>query len=148
MKSSLISVVSSPSGPCHHDDFFQPQFFTDPLQDVGISFNPCSRNLKQNIIAKVGLILRQDVNLLYSNTKIYYKGTYLFHEEKPLCEKTAPQFSFCGKKKGEFIFYNHSVRFGISSLPKGEYLILLEFVNEQNYKIACVNFTVYSNPLD
>ncbi|KAM3929728.1 lymphocyte antigen 86 [Leptodactylus fuscus] len=131
---------------CKTKDFEAYYKSCDPLQDVGISFNPCSRNLKQHIIAKIGVTLRQDINLLSINTRIYYNGAYLFHEEKTLCEKTAPKLSFCGKRKGEFVLYNHSVKFGFPSLPKGEYFITLELLNENNYIVACANATLYSHP--
>ncbi|XP_077123769.1 lymphocyte antigen 86 isoform X2 [Ranitomeya variabilis] len=88
----------------------------------------------------------QDINLLYSNTRIFINGVNLFHQEKSLCEKTAPKYSFCGKRKGEYVFYNHSVKFGIPELHKGQYYILLELLNEHNYKVACANFTLYSHP--
>ncbi|KAG9479291.1 hypothetical protein GDO78_012782 [Eleutherodactylus coqui] len=88
----------------------------------------------------------QDINVLYMSSKVFYNGAYLFHQEKLLCEKTAPQYSFCGKKKGEFVLYNHPVKFGLPSLPKGEYFITLELLNEHNYKVVCANFTLYSKP--
>lgn len=131
---------------CKTKDFEAYYKSCDPLQDVGVSFIPCSNILKHNLIAKIGVILRQDINLLYINTRIFYNGAYLFHQDKTLCGKTDPKFSFCGKKKGEFVFYNHSVNLGLPALPKGEYAILLELLNEDNYKIACVNFTLYSHP--
>ncbi|XP_073423420.1 lymphocyte antigen 86 [Dendrobates tinctorius] len=130
---------------CKTKDFEVYYKSCDPLQDIGVSFNPCSRILSQRIIAKIGVILRQDINLLYSNTRIFINGVCLFHEEKSLCEKTTPKFSFCGRRKGEYVFYNHSVKFGIAELPKGQYYILLELLNEHNYKIACANFTLYSH---
>ncbi|XP_069814161.1 lymphocyte antigen 86 [Dendropsophus ebraccatus] len=133
---------------CKTKDFEAYYKSCDPLQDVGVSLIPCSTNLAKNMMAKIGVILRQDANVVNTNTKIYFNGAYLFHEEKPLCEKTAPKFSFCGKKKGELVLYNHSVRFGSSILPKGEYFIFLELLNENNYKVACANFTVYSHRLD
>ncbi|XP_075684562.1 lymphocyte antigen 86 [Rhinoderma darwinii] len=131
---------------CKTKDFEAYYKSCDPLQDVGVSFNPCTRILSKHLLAKIGLMLRQDINLLYYSTEISYNGAYLFHEEKTLCGKIAPRFTFCGKKKGEFVFYNHSVKFGIPFLPKGEYLISLKFLNEHNYKIGCVNFTLYSRP--
>ncbi|XP_077123768.1 lymphocyte antigen 86 isoform X1 [Ranitomeya variabilis] len=131
---------------CKTKDFEAYYKSCDPLQDIGVSFNPCSRILSQRIIAKIGIILRQDINLLYSNTRIFINGVNLFHQEKSLCEKTAPKYSFCGKRKGEYVFYNHSVKFGIPELHKGQYYILLELLNEHNYKVACANFTLYSHP--
>ncbi|KAG8571663.1 hypothetical protein GDO81_011744 [Engystomops pustulosus] len=98
----------------------------DPMQDAGLSMDPCYRSLGKRLMAKIGVILRQDINLLYMNSRIGYNGVYLFHEEKTLCEKTAPKFSFCGKKKGEFVLYNHSVKIGGPSLPKVR-IILVHF---------------------
>ncbi|XP_073532776.1 lymphocyte antigen 86 isoform X2 [Phyllobates terribilis] len=131
---------------CKAKDFEAYYKSCDPLQDIGVSLNPCSRILSKHMIAKIGVVLRQDINILYSNTRIFINGGYVFHDEKFLCEKTAPKFSFCGKRKGESVLYDHYVKFGFPELPKGQYYILLELLNEHNYKIACANFTLYSHP--
>ncbi|XP_044149953.1 lymphocyte antigen 86 isoform X1 [Bufo gargarizans] len=130
---------------CKTKDFEAYYKSCDPLQDIGVSFYPCSRVLTKHITAKIGVILRQDINLLHMSSNFFYNGAYLFHEDKYLCDYTAPKFSFCGKKKGEFVLYNHFVSFGFSTLPKGEYFIMLELLNEHAYKVACANFTLYSH---
>ncbi|XP_066435032.1 lymphocyte antigen 86 isoform X1 [Eleutherodactylus coqui] len=131
---------------CKTKDFEAYYKSCDPLQDGGVSFNPCTRHLRETMVAKIGMILRQDINVLYMSSKVFYNGAYLFHQEKLLCEKTVPRYSFCGKKKGEFVLYNHPVKFGLPSLPKGEYFITMELLNEHNYKVVCANFTLYSKP--
>ncbi|XP_044149955.1 lymphocyte antigen 86 isoform X3 [Bufo gargarizans] len=87
---------------CKTKDFEAYYKSCDPLQDIGVSFYPCSRVLTKHITAKIGVILK-------------------------------------------FVLYNHFVSFGFSTLPKGEYFIMLELLNEHAYKVACANFTLYSH---
>ncbi|XP_075069123.1 lymphocyte antigen 86 isoform X2 [Mixophyes fleayi] len=131
---------------CKTKDFEAYYKSCDPLQDIGFSFNPCSRILPRHQIITVGVLLRRDIKSLYLTLTIFYNGVPLIHQEKTLCGDRAPRFSFCGKKKGEFIFYDHTIRLGFPAFPKGDYIVLLELRNEDNYKIVCGNITLYSHP--
>ncbi|XP_063779167.1 lymphocyte antigen 86 isoform X2 [Pseudophryne corroboree] len=88
-----------------------------------------------------------DIKSLYVKLNIFYNGYLFAQEDRTLCDEKAPRYSFCGKKKGESVFYDHDVKLGVSYIPRGDYMVTMELRNEDHDQIACVNVTIYSHPL-
>ncbi|XP_063779166.1 lymphocyte antigen 86 isoform X1 [Pseudophryne corroboree] len=132
---------------CKTKDFEAYYKSCDPLQDGGFSFTPCSRILPKYQIMRIGIVLRHDIKSLYVKLNIFYNGYLFAQEDRTLCDEKAPRYSFCGKKKGESVFYDHDVKLGVSYIPRGDYMVTMELRNEDHDQIACVNVTIYSHPL-
>ncbi|XP_053570679.1 lymphocyte antigen 86 [Bombina bombina] len=127
---------------CKKRDFEAYYKSCDPVQDIGVSIEPCSRTAFNHFHLKIGVLLRQDINELYSNINVYVNGYYVLNIRKPLCEKTTQIVSICGKQKGEFIIYDGNVNIGSSAFPEGDYVLNMNLVNENNFLIGCANLTV------
>ncbi|XP_029446465.1 lymphocyte antigen 86 isoform X4 [Rhinatrema bivittatum] len=114
----------------------------DPLQDIGFSMEPCTKVLPDVLHIKLALLLRRDIRQLVLKISIFKQSLKLFSFSYPLCEQTSTYYSFCGRKKGEFIYFEGPIKSGISTVPKEEYDLSLELINEDMYNIACVNITL------
>ncbi|XP_044922921.1 lymphocyte antigen 86 isoform X1 [Mustela putorius furo] len=77
----------------------------DPLQDFGFSVDQCSKHLKSNLNIRFGLILREDIKELFLDIALFTKGSSILNFSYPICEEDLPKFSFCGRRKGEQIYY-------------------------------------------
>ncbi|XP_010621103.1 lymphocyte antigen 86 [Fukomys damarensis] len=114
----------------------------DPLQDFGFSVDQCSKQLKPNLRIRLGIILREDIKELYLDISLISKGASVLNYSYPICEVDLPKFSFCGRKKGEQVYYAGPVNNPGFDIFKGEYQILLELYNEKRATVACANVTV------
>ncbi|OCT74439.1 lymphocyte antigen 86-like [Xenopus laevis] len=115
----------------------------DPLQDFGVTLSPCSY-ITQDIKLRFGLLLRHNLNELFLNIKAHVNGQFFIDYDYTICESSAPRFSFCGRKKGEFIQIDHPISPHIPYFPKGEFNVSLELVNEDQKLIGCANLTVFN----
>nr|XP_020645504.1 lymphocyte antigen 86 [Pogona vitticeps] len=61
---------------------------------------------------------------------------------KKICERDHPQFSFCGKKKGEYVYYEAPIDLGVHEIPQGDFNVTVEMFNEDHQTIICADFTV------
>uniref|UniRef100_A0A673URT5 Lymphocyte antigen 86 n=1 Tax=Suricata suricatta TaxID=37032 RepID=A0A673URT5_SURSU len=77
----------------------------DPLQDFGFSIDQCSKHLKSNLNIRFGIILREDIKELFLDIALFTKGSSILNFSYPVCEEDLPKFSFCGRRKGEQIYY-------------------------------------------
>ncbi|XP_042543096.1 lymphocyte antigen 86 [Dipodomys spectabilis] len=114
----------------------------DPLQDFGLSIDQCSKQLKQNLNIRIGLILREDIRELFLDIALVTKGSPIFNFSYPVCEEDLPKFSFCGRRKGEQLYYAGPINNLGVIIPTGEYQVLLELYNEKRSTVACANATV------
>ncbi|XP_057555519.1 lymphocyte antigen 86 isoform X1 [Hippopotamus amphibius kiboko] len=114
----------------------------DPLQDFGFSVDQCSRQLKPNVNIRFGIVLREDIEELFLDIALFSKGLSVLNFSYPVCEVDLPKFSFCGRRKGEQIYYAGSVNNPGFEIPKGEYQVLLELYNQDHSTVACANATV------
>ncbi|KAM4689609.1 lymphocyte antigen 86 [Discoglossus pictus] len=105
---------------------------------------PCTKHMQKSPVLRIAVVLRRDINELYFNLNLAYHGKHILSQSKPLCEKLTPNFTFCGRKKGEYILYEGSIHDRLPFIPKGEYAVTLELFNEDNYRIACGNVTILS----
>ncbi|XP_005398929.1 PREDICTED: lymphocyte antigen 86 [Chinchilla lanigera] len=114
----------------------------DPLQDFGFSVDQCAKHLKPNLNIRVGIILREDIRELYLDIVLISKGASVFNYSYPICEVDLPKFSFCGRKKGEQLYYAGPMNNPGFEIYEGKYQVLLELYNEKRTTLACANATV------
>lgn len=114
----------------------------DPSQDFGFSFDQCSKEIKPNLSIKFGLILREDIKELFLDVALFVKGVSFLNFSYPICEEDLPKFSFCGRRKGEQIYYAGPVNNPWFEVPEGEYQALLELYDEKRFVLACANATI------
>ncbi|XP_058528637.1 lymphocyte antigen 86 [Ochotona princeps] len=114
----------------------------DPLQDFGFSIDQCSRQVRPNVNIRFGIILRQDISHLFLDVTLVSKGVTILSYSYPICEEDLPKFSFCGRRKGEQIYYAGPIGNSEFDIPQGKYEILLELYNEHRSIVACANATV------
>ncbi|XP_006181157.2 lymphocyte antigen 86 [Camelus dromedarius] len=114
----------------------------DPLQDFGFSADQCSKQLKPNLNIRFGIVLREDIEELFLDVALFAKGSSILKFSYPVCEVDLPKFSFCGRKKGEQIYYAGPVNNPGFEIPVGEYQVLLELYNRDHSTVACANATV------
>ncbi|XP_012502455.1 PREDICTED: lymphocyte antigen 86 [Propithecus coquereli] len=117
----------------------------DPLQDFGFSVDQCSNQLKSNLNIRFGIILREDIKELFLDIALTAKGSSILNFSYPICEEDQPKFSFCGRRKGEQIYYAGPVNNLGVDIPKGEYHVLLELYTETRATVACANATIISS---
>ncbi|KAM5266727.1 lymphocyte antigen 86 [Hipposideros larvatus] len=114
----------------------------DPLQDFGFSLEQCSIYIKSNLSIRFGIILREDIKELFLDINLLNKGASILSYSYPICEEDLPKFSFCGRRKGEQIYYAGPVNNLGFEIPKGEYEVLMRLYNENDFMVACANATV------
>nr|XP_033785567.1 lymphocyte antigen 86 isoform X2 [Geotrypetes seraphini] len=117
----------------------------DPLQDIGLSIEPCFKTLPEVVQIKIALLLRRDIKWLTLNLSVFIQSLKVFSFSHLICEPTSTFYTFCGRRKGELIYFEGPVKFGIGTIPTGEYNVSLELFNEDNYNIACGNLTLVSH---
>nr|XP_054109703.1 lymphocyte antigen 86 isoform X1 [Callithrix jacchus] len=115
---------------------------TDPLQDFGFSIEKCSKELKPKVNIRFGIILREDIKELFLDLALMAKGSSVLNFSYPICEEALPKFSFCGRRKGEQIYYAGPVNNPGIEIPQGEYQVLLELYTEKRSTVACANATI------
>ncbi|XP_074704406.1 lymphocyte antigen 86 isoform X2 [Strix aluco] len=99
--------------------------------NLEIHYKSCGHSIKE-LYAKVDLIINGKTVLTYSET---------------LCEPGHSKLIFCGKKKGEHLYYEGPVTLGFKEIPQGDYTISAKLTNEDHVTVACADFTV-KNYLD
>uniref|UniRef100_A0A8C6ZKB8 Lymphocyte antigen 86 n=1 Tax=Nothoprocta perdicaria TaxID=30464 RepID=A0A8C6ZKB8_NOTPE len=93
------------------------------------------------------ILKRHSIKRLYAKIKLIINGKTVLSYSEPLCEPDDPKLIFCGKKKGEHIYYEGPVTLGIKEIPQGEYTISAVLTNEDGLTVACADFNV-KNYLD
>ncbi|XP_021036522.1 lymphocyte antigen 86 [Mus caroli] len=154
----LVWILTSPSSSDHGSEKGWPKHTAcnsgglevvyqscDPLQDFGLSIDQCSKQIQSSLNIRFGIILRQDIRKLFLDIALVAKGSSILNYSYPLCEEDQPKFSFCGRKKGEQIYYAGPVNNPGLDVPQGEYQLLLELYNENRATVACANATVTSS---
>lgn len=114
----------------------------DPLQDFGLSIDQCARHIQPSLNIKFGIILREDISKLFLDIALVSGSTSFLNFSYPICEEDLPKFSFCGRRKGEQIYYAGPVNNLGFDVPQGEYRALLKLYNENHAMVACANATV------
>ncbi|XP_062424051.1 lymphocyte antigen 86 [Rhea pennata] len=119
----------------------------DPQQDFAFSIDKCSDITSHTFNIRAAIILRHSIKQLYVKINLIINGKTVLSYSESLCEPDNPQLVFCGKKKGEHIYYEGPVTLGIKEIPQGDYTVSAVLTNEDHLTVACADFTV-KNYLD
>ncbi|XP_019650579.1 lymphocyte antigen 86 isoform X2 [Ailuropoda melanoleuca] len=84
----------------------------------------------------------EDIKELFLDIALFNKGSSILNFSYPICEEDLPKFSFCGRRKGEQIYFAGPINNPGIEIPEGEYQVLLELYNENRSTVACANATV------
>ncbi|XP_032628952.1 lymphocyte antigen 86 [Chelonoidis abingdonii] len=114
----------------------------DPVQDFALSIDGCSNILMNTFNIRAALVLRHNIKELSMNINLILNGKSILTYSQKLCEPNGRRFIFCGKKKGEHIYYEGPVTLGIHEIPQGEYTVSAMLYNEDHLTVACADFTI------
>uniref|UniRef100_A0A8D0GNA3 Lymphocyte antigen 86 n=1 Tax=Sphenodon punctatus TaxID=8508 RepID=A0A8D0GNA3_SPHPU len=90
----------------------------DPVQDFALSIDGCSRITVRAFTIRAALVLRHSIKKLFLNVDLIINGKSILNYSSTLCEPGRPRFTFCGRMKGEHIYYEGPVSLGIHELPQ------------------------------
>ncbi|XP_026532440.1 lymphocyte antigen 86 [Notechis scutatus] len=114
----------------------------DPLQDVALSVDSCTYVVGRDVNVRLATVLRHAINELSVDFSLTINGQIVPLYSKQLCERNQPQFQFCGKKKGEYIYYSGPVSLNMENIPQGEFNVTAQLFNEDRHTIICANFYI------
>ncbi|XP_030408206.1 lymphocyte antigen 86 [Gopherus evgoodei] len=114
----------------------------DPVQDFALSIDGCSNILMNTFNIRAATVLRHNIKELSIKVNLILNGKSILEYSQKLCEPNGRRFIFCGKKKGEHIYYEGPVTLGIHEIPQGEYTVSVMLYNEDHLTIACADFTI------
>nr|XP_006138867.1 lymphocyte antigen 86 [Pelodiscus sinensis] len=114
----------------------------DPLQDFAFSIDQCANILTNTFNIRAAMILRHSITELFLNVNLMLNGKSVLGYSKKLCEPNGHRFLFCGKKKGEHIYYEGPVKLGIHAIPKGVFKVSVKLNNGDHLTVACAEFTI------
>ncbi|XP_025746618.2 lymphocyte antigen 86 isoform X2 [Callorhinus ursinus] len=84
----------------------------------------------------------EDIKELFLDVALFNKGSSILNFSYPICEEDLPKFSFCGRRKGEQIYFAGPISNPGFEILQGEYQVLLELYNENHFTVACANATI------
>ncbi|XP_030354732.1 lymphocyte antigen 86 [Strigops habroptila] len=119
----------------------------DPHQDFAFSIDRCSDVSSHTFNIRAAILLRHNIKELYVKLNLIINGKTVLTYSETLCEPGHSKLIFCGKKKGEHLYYEGPVTLGIKEIPQGDYTVSAELTNEDHVTVACANITV-KNYLD
>nr|XP_056710133.1 lymphocyte antigen 86 [Euleptes europaea] len=117
----------------------------DPLQDFAFTLDSCSGHTIESVNIRAATVLRHNIGELFVTVRLIVNGKSIPLFSTQLCERDHPNLSFCGKKKGEHIYYEGPVSVNIHDIPQGDFDVTVELFNEDQRTIICSNFTVLSH---
>uniref|UniRef100_A0A8V0YAR4 Lymphocyte antigen 86 n=1 Tax=Gallus gallus TaxID=9031 RepID=A0A8V0YAR4_CHICK len=120
---------------------------TDPQQDFAFSIDRCSDVTTHTFDIRAAMVLRQSIKELYAKVDLIINGKTVLSYSETLCGPGLSKLIFCGKKKGEHLYYEGPITLGIKEIPQGDYTITARLTNEDRATVACADFTV-KNYLD
>ena len=88
------------------------------------------------------MVLRQSIKELYAKVDLIINGKTVLSYSETLCGPGLSKLIFCGKKKGEHLYYEGPITLGIKEIPQGDYTITARLTNEDRATVACADFTV------
>ncbi|NXH23345.1 LY86 protein, partial [Bucco capensis] len=119
----------------------------DAQQDFAFSIDHCSDVASHTFNIRAAMILRHSIKELYAKLDLIINGKTVLTYKETLCGQGHDKLIFCGKKKGEHLYYEGPVTLGIKEIPQGDYTISARLTNEDQVLVACADFTV-KNYLD
>ncbi|XP_051466939.1 lymphocyte antigen 86 [Apus apus] len=147
----LLYINASTEWPTHtvcKEDNLEIHYKScDPKQDFAFSVDHCSEIASQTFNVRAAMVLRQSIKELRVKLDLIMNGKTVLSYSETLCEPGHSKLIFCGKKKGEHLYYEGPVTLGIKEIPQGDYTITAKLTNEDHALVACADFTV-KNYLD
>ncbi|KAM9024739.1 lymphocyte antigen 86 [Guaruba guarouba] len=147
----LLSISASTEWPTHtvcKEDNLEIHYKScDPHQDFAFSIDRCSDVSTHTFNVRAAILLRHNIKELYAKLNLIINGKTVLTYTETLCEPGLSKLIFCGKKKGEHLYYEGPVTLGIKEIPQGDYTISAELTNEDHATVACAHITV-KNYLD
>ncbi|XP_071592597.1 lymphocyte antigen 86 [Heliangelus exortis] len=119
----------------------------DPQQDFAFSIDHCPDVATHNFDIRAAMVLKRSIKELRVKIDLIINGKTVLSYSETLCEPGHSKLIFCGKKKGEHLYYEGPITLGIQEIPQGDYTISAKLTNEDHAIIACADFTV-KNYLD
>ncbi|XP_048364094.1 lymphocyte antigen 86 [Sphaerodactylus townsendi] len=117
----------------------------DPLQDFAFTLDSCSGLTSESVTIRAATVLRYSIKELFVTVSLTMTSKSMPVFSKQLCERDHPNLSFCGKKKGEHIYYEGAIATNIHTIPQGDFNVTVELFNEDWRTVACTNFTIMSH---
>ncbi|KAH0617943.1 hypothetical protein JD844_016731 [Phrynosoma platyrhinos] len=125
--------------------YFLRRHDNDPLQDFAFSFNSCSSGAPKKVNVRIATILRYPIRELSVDVSLTINGKKVPIYSKKICERDHPRFSFCGKKRGEYIYYEGPVSVGVHEIPQGDFNVTVQLFNEDHHTVICGDFVIKSH---
>ncbi|NXB59970.1 LY86 protein, partial [Struthidea cinerea] len=119
----------------------------DPQQDFAFSIDHCSDITTHTFNIRAAAVLRHSIKELYVKLDMIVNGKTILTYSETLCGLGHAKLIFCGKKKGEHLYYEGPVTLGIKEIPQGDYTLSAKLTNQDHVTVACADFTV-KNYLD
>ncbi|XP_010209209.2 lymphocyte antigen 86 [Colius striatus] len=119
----------------------------DPQQDFAFSIDHCSDITTHTFNIRAAMLLRHNIKELYLKLNLIINGKTVLTYSETLCEPGLSKLIFCGKKKGEHLYYEGPVTLGIKEIPQGDYTVEARLTNEDHVTVVCADFIV-KNYLD
>ncbi|NXG73984.1 LY86 protein, partial [Baryphthengus martii] len=149
--SVLLYIDASAAWPTHtvcKEDNLEIYYKScDPQQDFAFSVDRCSDITTQTFDIRAAIVLRHSIKKLYAKIDLIINGKTVLTYSETLCEPGHSKLIFCGKKKGEHLYYEGPVTLGLKEIPQGDYTVSAKLTNEDHVTVACADFTV-KNYLD
>ncbi|XP_054487850.1 lymphocyte antigen 86 [Agelaius phoeniceus] len=119
----------------------------DPQQDFALSIDHCPDIATHTFNIRAATVLGHSIKELYVKLDMIVNGKTVLTYRETLCGPGHSKLIFCGKKKGEHLYYEGPVTLGIKEIPQGDYTISAKLTNQDHVIVACADFTV-KNYLD
>ncbi|NXS58665.1 LY86 protein, partial [Brachypteracias leptosomus] len=149
--SALLYIDASTGWPthtvCKERDLEIYYKSCDPQQDFALSIDHCSDIMTHTFNIRAAIILRHSIKELYIKLDLIINGKTVLTYSETLCEPGLSKLIYCGKKKGEHLYYEGPVTLGLKEIPQGDYTVSARLTNEDHVTVACADFTV-KNYLD
>uniref|UniRef100_A0A8D2NRH7 Lymphocyte antigen 86 n=2 Tax=Zosterops TaxID=36298 RepID=A0A8D2NRH7_ZOSLA len=147
----LVYINASTEWPTHtvcKEDNLEIHYKScDPEQDFALSIDHCSDIATHTFDIRAAMVLRHDIKELYAKLDMIINGKTVLTYSETLCGPGHSKAIFCGKKKGEHLYYEGPVTLGIKEIPQGDYTLSAKLTNQDHVIVACADFTV-KNYLD
>uniref|UniRef100_A0A8C4UBX1 Lymphocyte antigen 86 n=1 Tax=Falco tinnunculus TaxID=100819 RepID=A0A8C4UBX1_FALTI len=124
----LLYINASTEWPTHtvcKEDNLEVYYKScDPQQDFAFSIDRCSDIATHTFNIRGAIVLRHNIKELYAKVDLIINGKTVLSYSEALCEPGHSKLIFCGKKKGEHLYYEGPVTLGIKEIPQHTDMVL------------------------
>ncbi|KAJ6664512.1 hypothetical protein lerEdw1_007169 [Lerista edwardsae] len=114
----------------------------DPMQDFALSVDSCAGVATGQVNIRLATMLRHSIRELSVDVSLDINGKSVLVYSANICEPNHPRLTFCGKRRGEHVYYEGPVALGFQDIPQGDFAAKVEFFNEAHHTIVCANITL------